>query len=163
MRIVILFAVLIIAAGCGQKSPTTPSNNSNGNNTSGSTLTASIDGVAFVGKTVTATYHEGADASSLLVNAQDAGNNLLSFDIAPPLKTAFTTGTYALGSNGSNATYNPFGMIGWTGLTGPQTGSVVVTSINKTSKTAAGTFSFVLNNSSSKKTITNGVFSVMFP
>jgi hypothetical protein len=156
----ILPVAMVVVAGCGG-SPANP--NSPGTpGASTSTLTATIDGVAFVGKTVTATYHEGTDSSSLLVNAVDASNNLLGFDIAPPLKTAFSATTYPLSSNGSNATYNPLGMTGWTGFTGAQTGSVIVTGFSKTSKTATGTFSFVLHNSASAKTITNGTFSVTF-
>ena len=155
--------LMLVAAGCGSSttSPSTPG----GPNSSGSTLTATVDGVAFVGTTVTATYHEGNDSSSFLVNAVDAGGNLLGFDIAPPLKTAFSATTFPLSSNGSNATFNPAGTTGntgWTGFTGPQTGSVIVTSFSKTNKTASGTFSFVLHNSVSAKTVTNGTFSVTF-
>jgi hypothetical protein len=158
---IILPALALVGAACGgSTSATGPSGNAT------STFTATIDGVAFTGTNVTATYHEGTNSSSLLINALDAAGNLLSFDIAPPLSTAFTTGTYPLASNGSNATYNPFGTVGntgWTGFTGPQSGSVIVTAFSKTSKTASGTFSFVLHNSTSAKTVTNGVFSVTFP
>jgi hypothetical protein len=167
VRTWIIVPLLLLAAACSHSSsptgPTGPSNNNNKNNNPSSTLTATIDGASFVGKTVTATFHDGADFSSLLLNATDAANNLLSFVIGPPLRTAFTPGTYALGANGSNATYNPQGMVGWNGLTGPQTGSVTVTAFSKTDKTASGTFSFVLHNSTSAKTVTNGVFNVTFP
>ena len=166
---IILPIVTLVGASCGGSSsttnPTGPSS-SGSSGTTTSTLTATIDGVAFRGTNVTANYHEGADSSSLLINALDAAQNLLSFDIAPPLRTAFTTGTYPLGSNGNNATYNPFGTTGntgWNGLTGPQSGSVIVTAFSKTGKTASGTFSFVLHNSSSAKTVTDGVFDVTFP
>lgn len=139
---------------------------SGGSGTPTSSLTATIDGAAFTGTNVTATYHAGADFSTLLVNALDASQNLLSFDIGTARQTAFGTGTFALGSNGSNAVYNPFptaGNTGFNALNGPQTGSVIVTAFSTTSKTASGTFNFVLHNGGASKTVTNGVFSVTFP
>jgi hypothetical protein len=162
-----VLTLVLLCAGCS-KSPTTPTSTNTTSNPSNasSSLTATIDGVPFVGVTVTATYHAGADFQTLLVNAQDASQNLLSFDVGPAPKTAFAAGTYALGANGSNAVYNPFPTTANTGFNltnGPQTGSVVVTAFSAASKTASGTFSFVLHNGAASKTIANGVFSVTFP
>jgi Family of unknown function (DUF6252) len=165
-RWIVVLIVTLVGASCGgSNSPTAPSSPAP-SGTPTSSLTATIDGVVFVGANVTATYHAGADSSSLLVNAVDAAQNLLSFDIAPPLRIAFTAGTYPLGSNGSNAVYNPFptvGNTGWNATTGPQSGSVIVTAFSTTTKTASGTFSFVLHNGSLAKTVTNGMFNVTFP
>jgi hypothetical protein len=161
----LLAIVMLVGAACSSSnSPTGPG--SPGSPGTTSTLTATIDGVAFVGTNVTATFNAGTNFSTLLVNALDAGKNLLSFDIGTPLRTAFTADTYLLGSNGSNATYNPFGATGstgWTALTGPQSGSVIVMGFSTTTKTASGTFSFLLHNNASAKTVTNGIFSVTFP
>ena len=165
LRIILPF-VLLIGAACGGSHSTTSPSSTGSPDTSTSSLTATIDGVAFVGTTITATFHEGADFSTLLVNAQDASQNLLGFDIGTAQRVTFAAGTFPLGSNGSNATYNPYPTIGNTGFNafnGPQTGSVIVTAFSKTSKTASGTFSFVLHNGSAAKTVTNGVFSVTFP
>lgn len=167
---IILPIVTFVWAACGGSGSTTAPTNTNTNtgttNSSASSLTATIDGASFSGTNVTATFHDGADFQTLLVNALDANQNLLSFDIGPALKTAFTTGTYPLGSNGSNAVYNPYPTTGNTGFNatnGPQTGSVIVTAFSTTAKTASGTFSFVLHNGGASKTVTNGVFSVTFP
>jgi len=164
----VLWMAIVVSVACGSSSTTSPTGTSSSatSGTTTSTFTATIDGVAFVGKTVTATYHEGTDFSTLLINAVDGPGNLLSFYIGTALRTAFTATTYPLGSNGSNATYNPSGTVGntgWNALNGPQTCSVIVTAFSKTSKTASGTFAFVLHNSSSAKTVTNGVFNVTFP
>lgn len=166
MRLWIILTMTLVGTACSSSNSTTGPSSPGPSNTSTSSLTATIDGGAFVGTNVTATFNAGANFSNLLINAVDAAGNLLSFDIGTPLRTAFTTGTYPLNSNGSNATFNPSGTVGNTGfnaLTGAQSGSVIVTAFSATTKTASGTFSFVLHNSASAKTVTNGVFSVTFP
>ena len=175
MRLWIILPIVALAASaCGSHSPTGPSqtgsstgsSSTGGSGTPTSSLTATIDGAAFTGTNVTATYHAGTDISTLLVNALDTGQNLLSFDIGTERRVAFAPGTFTLGSDGSNATYNPFlttGNTGFNALNGPQTGSVIVTAFSATAKTASGTFSFVLHNASASKTVTNGAFSVTFP
>ena len=93
---IILPIVALAAAACGgSHSPTGPSqtggSGSGGSGTPTSSLTATIDGAAFAGTNVTATYHAGADFSTLLVNALDAGQNLLSFDIGTARQVAFAS------------------------------------------------------------------------
>ena len=80
-----------------------------------------------------------------------------------------TPGTYAVGPTDTNANYVLVGGTGiWSAIPGVNgspskgSGSVVLTAFSKTSKTASGTFSFVLSNGSSTKTVTNGIFNVTF-
>jgi hypothetical protein len=80
-----------------------------------------------------------------------------------------TTGTYAVGPTNTNANFVLVGGTGtWSaipGVTGSPvqgSGSVVLTAFSKTSKSASGTFSFVLAGGNSTKTVTNRIFNVTF-
>lgn len=166
-----LLAVLITAGCGGGSSPTNP-NSSSGSTSggTGSTLSAVIDGTVWNQPNVTATYHQTGNPY-LEIDSIDSSNNLFSMAFAKFNENGadLTTGTYAVGPTNTNANYVLVGGTGiWSaipGVTGSPvqgSGSVVLTAFSKTSKSASGTFNFVLANGSSTKTVTNGIFSVTF-
>jgi uncharacterized protein DUF6252 len=169
-------ASILAAAACGgSNSTTSPSpstggtsgGNSGGN---GSTLSALIDGATWNQPNVTARYST-ANPPYLEVDSVDARNNLFGFVIRRfGTNTGdLTAGTYEIGPTNSNANYVTVGGTPtWTaspgvaGIAARGSGSVVLTSFSTTTRTASGTFSFVLVNGSSTKTVTNGAFNVKF-
>lgn len=164
-----LFVVTaLVAPACGGgSSPTSPGGTSGG---TGSTLSALIDGAVWNQPNVTATYHQ-TNNPYLEIDSFDSSSNLFSFAFAKFNENGadLTTGTYAVGPTNTNANYVLVGgtsiwsaIPGVTGVPAQGSGSVVLTAFSKTSKTASGTFSFVLVNASSSKTVTNGMFNVTF-
>jgi hypothetical protein len=171
---------MLAAAACGgSKSPTSPSPSPGGGSGStpgatggnGSTLSAIIDGVTWNQPNVVARYSR-TSTRYLEVDSIDAANNLFGF-IVGRFGTNLgdlTTGTYAIGPTNSNANFVTVGGTPtWTaspgvpGIAAKGSGSIILSSFSATSRTASGTFSFVLVNGSSTKTVTNGVFNVTFP
>ena len=163
--------IVLFAAACGSSS-TSPSSSSGGGSSGGGTstgsssLTATVDGVAF--KPVTVTARLGANNGYLEVDATDSALTLLSL-AAGPVNGTVGVGTYdvnSLASAGTNGNYVLVGGTGiWTAALGHGSGSVTITSLSIAGKTASGTFSFVMSNSTgtSTKTVTNGTFNVTLP
>ena len=156
--------VLLLAVACGGSS-TEPSNSSGSGSTgsTGSTLTATIDGAPWNPTQVTARLSL-TTPGYLQVDTTDPALNLFSFAAGPSTGT-FGTGTYAVGSSPTNASYVlPGGTTIWTAAAARGSGSVTISSYSAANKTARGTFSFVLvNGAGGTKTVTNGNFNVTFP
>ena len=177
----IIAALAVVACGGGSSSPTTPSTNSSTNSSgsasgsgsgNGSTLTAVIDGTAWNQPNVTVVYHQ-TNNPYLEIDSADASGNLFSIAFSKFLENGadLTTGTYAVGPTDTTASFVTVGGTPlWSAIPGVNgnalqgSGSVVLTAFSKASKTASGTFSFVLKtaNGSSTKTVTSGTFSVMW-
>lgn len=174
MRYRILAVVFTLAAAAcgGSKSTTSPSPSSGGTSGgssggNGSTLSAVIDGATWNQPNVTARYSV-SNYKYLEVDSVDASFNLFGFAFGKFGDTGdLTTGTYEIGPTNTNANFVTVGGTPtWTAspgvatLPGKGSGRVVLTSFSATAKTASGTFSFVLVNGSSMKSVTNGTFNV---
>jgi hypothetical protein len=168
-----LVATILATAACG--SSTTPSNG--GDSTSGggngscfgntsspnSTLTATIDGVAWRPVSVIARSGSSQTQPYLQVDTTDANCNVFSF-VAAPFTGPLTVGTWQVSSSASNASFITVGGTPtWTAALSRGSGTINVTNFSLTTKTSAGTFNFVLVGPSSSKTVTNGTFSVTLP
>ena len=169
----LLVAIIVATAACS--SATTPSNAGGNHSGSGSgacsgnpstpnsTLTATIDGVPWRPVSVVARRGASQTEPYLQVDTTDADCNLFGF-VAAPFSGALTVGTYQIGSSASNANFVTVGGTPtWTAAASRGSGTINVTNFSLTSKTGAGTFTFVLTGPSSSKTVTTGVFSVTFP
>jgi hypothetical protein len=164
-RLLVVGAVMGAAACEGNS--TGPSNSSGtGSSSSGSAptsaLSATIDGVEYHPTRVTAQYFDGAQESSLKVGAVDAVSADFTFDLVPGPRQFVTTGTYQVGSSAMSAMYYHPGEAISVAAAGTGSGTVTVTTFSRTTKTASGTFSFVLKGNSGTKTVTNGAFNVTF-
>ena len=168
-----IIAAFMVSCGGGNSSPTSPTTTSSTTSGgSGSTLTAVIDGTTWNQPNVTATYHQTKNPY-LEIDSVDGSNNLFSLAFSNFLENGadLTTGTYAVGPTDTTASFVTAGgtplwsaIPGVTGSPLQGSGSVVLAAFSKTSKTASGTFSFVLKtaNGSSTKTVTSGTFNVTF-
>lgn len=162
MLLVSLPAVVTIACGGGNSSPTSPSPPAGTPPAaSGSALTFKVDGVSESASSVTAGLANGI----LSIGGTDSSRaTTLSFALTP---TAAGTGTYTLGplsaANAQVLIGNP--AAGWQAAVGIGSGTITVTSL--TSTAASGTFSFSLvavpgSAAAGTKSITEGTFNVTF-
>jgi Big-like domain-containing protein len=131
---------------------------------SGSTLTATIDGVVFNGLGVSVDHTTAGGANILSIGgASGFTGNYILLAIAFPA----STGTYAIGmaspANGSVQIPNQGSL--WQAVLNNGSGTITVTSV--TANSATGTFSLVLvplpgTKATGSKIVTNGVFNVKF-
>jgi hypothetical protein len=162
---------VFIATACGgEKGPAAPSSPPGAPSGTGSTLSALIDGVVWNQPNVIARYSQ-TNNRYLEVDSIDTGNNLFGFAFGKfgTNNGDLTPGTYEIGPTNTNANFVTAGGTAiWSAtpaagpIAGKGSGRVVLTSFSTTAKTASGTFSFVLVNANSTKTVTNGVFNVRF-
>lgn len=161
------------AVACG-KSNTSPDGNSGSSGGSSGTnvMTATIDGVAWRSTTVTANYSPAeSNVGASILNLAGGDSPLtqtLGFAVgARQVGTALTTGTYDIGGLGGTNARLEIGFLqgSYQAVGNNGSGSVTLTSFSTASKTAAGTFNFVLvpvtGNGASKR-VTNGTFTVTF-
>lgn len=174
-RVFLPVFIAVLSTSCGSgSSPSSPSTQtpSSGSSGGGGTLTALTDGTVWNQPNVTATYHQTKNPY-LEIDSVDGSDNLFSVAFSRFLENGadLTPGTYGVGPTDTTASFVLVGgATRWSAIPGANgspvqgSGSVVLTAFSKTSKTASGTFSFVLttSNGSSTKTVTNGTFSVAF-
>ena len=169
-----LSALLIATLGCGLPAgPTSGSSGSSGNpsnnNTQG-TMAATIGNFPWTANgRVTATYspsQNGVGTSILTLTGQDFPlTELLSFTVSsvtagsvlgPGTFNVATPGNNANLMDGNGATYQASGLVG--------SGTVTINSFSVTTRTATGSFNFVVMQSTglTTKALVNGSFSVTF-
>ena len=166
-----LIVLLAASAGCDlPPGPTgTGGSTNNGQGTQG-TMNATIANVPWTANgRVTATYataQNGVGASVLNLSGQDAPlTRTITIAIGSlNLGTALSPGTFQVGTTATNATLtdgqgNTFQASGPVGF-----GTVTLTTFNTTTRTATGSFNFVViqTGASAQRAITNGSFSVNF-
>jgi hypothetical protein len=163
---VVLALAVVALAGCGKKSPTSPSvtmiHSCAGGTLSG-TFGATIDGTAFVPTCLDALSVNGGLVSFGATNVTQ--NNLASFiDIAIAVQ-ASAPGTFQLSNKSiSNAAVSVGGSHLWiSGAASTGTGTVTITTLTATR--IAGTFTFDMAagpNATGTKTVRNGTFDLSF-
>jgi hypothetical protein len=169
----IVIASFASGLGCGLPAgPTagsTGSTGGSGSNTTQGTMSATIANVPWTANgRVTATYstaQNGVGASLLNVVGQDSPlTQTLGFAVGSlNLGAALTPGTYQVGTTGTSAnlmdgigtTYQAAGSVG--------TGNVTIVTFSTATRTATGTFSFVVvQTGGSSQRAVNGNFNVTF-
>ena len=179
MRHVVRLAVIaavVLSIGCDLPEGPSGTGSSSGSGTTGGgnstqgTMTATIANVPWTANgRVTATYttaQNGVGASVLNLTGQDFPlTRTLSIAIGSlNLGTALAPGTFQVGTTATNATltdglgttYQASGPVG--------SGTVTLNTFNTTTRTATGTFDFVViqTGGSAQRAITAGSFSVTF-
>ena len=170
-----LLASVVLGTGCNSPGGPTPTGFSSGSAGGGSsnsqgTMSTTIANVPWTANgRVTATYSQaqnGVGASVLLLTGQDSPlSQTLTISVGSAnLGTALTLGTFQVGPTATNATltdsfgttYQAAGVVG--------NGNVTITAFSTATRTAAGTFNFVVvqTGGSATRAITNGSFNVTF-
>jgi hypothetical protein len=169
-----LSALVIATLGCGlPQGPTPTSTGSSGNpstnNTQG-TMSALIGNLPWsaTGR-VTATLspaQNGTGFSILTLTGQDFPlTEMLSFSVASVTPgSVLTANTYQVGITATNANLTDANGITYQASAGVGSGTVVISTISLTARTATGAFNFVMIQSGGpiSKAVVNGSFSVTF-
>jgi len=150
----------LLAVTCGGGSPSNPSTGASGG-TSGSSVTASIDGVPYASASVTA----GVENGFLAVGSVNASHSV-SLGVGAPaaIGTYFMANGPAIASVGKLATREDPVSAEWAANDLQGSGSITITAI--AAHNAKGTFNFIavpgFPGVTGARLVTNGVFDVSF-
>lgn len=168
-----LSALLIATPGCGLPQGPTSTTGSSGNpsinNTQG-TMSAIVGNLPWTANgRVTATYspaQNGTGFSILTLTGQDFPlTEMLSFSVASVTPgSVLIADTYQVGITATNANLTDANGITYHAAAGVGSGTVVISTISLTARTATGAFNFVMMQTGGaiNKAVVNGTFSVTF-